>query len=218
MTTDSTGAPSAMRVDGRSEAEFPKKGTQSTDFLPPNGLFEIQYEAEGDLNGDGLADKALVLRQDAEKSAERPMLILVQTQGKTYHLDKISTTAMPPENDENGYRSYDDETISIVNGVLHIELYSTGPQGNLHSQFKYFEKDLLLTRVEAQNIGAGSHQTLVYNLLTGELAQEVTNTLDEDMSSEPRSIILQEERHLFDSVSPDAVISKAYRQLEKEKE
>lgn len=206
VTKDIIVSHNIMQVHDTSAPEFPKSGTQSTDFLPASGLYGIQYEAEGDLNGDGLADKALVLRQDADKSAERPMLILLQTQGKTYHLDKISTKAMPPENDASGYRSYGDETIRIVDGVLHAELYGIDDPGAFLYQFKYIEKDLVLTRVVEQYKGDLRQDSHVYDPQTGELTQEVTLRIDEVWTTDSKTITLEAERHLFESVSPIAVI------------
>jgi hypothetical protein len=68
---------------------FPKTGKKASDFLPKLGIYKIQYEAKGDLNKDGLKDLALVLAHKDVKTAERPMLILIQNADKSYRLDKI---------------------------------------------------------------------------------------------------------------------------------
>lgn len=205
-----------IRKVAASTSMFPQTGTRSSDFLPASGLYAIQYEAEGDLNRDGLADKALVLHQQDNNTAERAILILLQAEDRTYRLDKISWTALLPESDENGYPRYTDEAINIKDNRLQIELYSIGPYGNLFSQFQYVQKDLIMTTVEAQNMGAGSQQTLVVDLLSGEFTQEVTLTLDDDMPSDSQTITRKPERHGFESASPDAVVKAAYQHFKEE--
>ena len=42
---------------------FPKNGQRAEDFITEPDVFEIQYEAKGDLNSDGLADIAFVRKE-----------------------------------------------------------------------------------------------------------------------------------------------------------
>ncbi|MCH5597476.1 hypothetical protein [Niabella ginsengisoli] len=97
---------------------FPTTGNKASDFLPKLNIYDIQYEAEGDLNNDGLADIAVVLVHKNLKTAVRPMLILLQNKDKSYWLDKVSNTAMPIEYTESDYKIYDTESLGIENGDL----------------------------------------------------------------------------------------------------
>lgn len=88
-------------------------GNNAADFLPESGIYSIQYEAQGDLNKDGLNDIAVVLYQKELKTAERPVLILLQNRDKSFHLDKVSNSAMPPEYNEYDSKLFDTEEITI---------------------------------------------------------------------------------------------------------
>lgn len=196
---------------------YPKTGKKAEDFLPKIGIYEIQYEGKGDLNNDGLTDLAVVLRvRDNERQA-RPTLILLQNPDKSYRLDKVSNFAMPIQYAENGFQLYLSEEISIENGILKIKSFGTGgPSGNLFSTFKYFGNDLVLTYIETYNMGAGSHQSLDYDLEKGELTEEITNTMKEDMPSESKTFKLKKEKHKFENASPGNIIIEAYEKIDSE--
>ena len=195
---------------------FPKTGKKVEDFITEPQIFEIQYEAEGDLNGDNLDDMVIVRKDKKNKTAPRTMLVLLQNPDKTYRLDKISDLAMPAEYNDSDFKLYETEAISIDKGVLSIQLYGIGPSGNLFSDFKYFGNDLLLTNIETYNMGAGSHQSINYDVLTGKLTQEITNTMEEEMPTEAKTFHLQKQRLKFENSSPHAVISEAYDKIESE--
>lgn len=199
-----------------SEIEYPKTGKKPIDFLPKLNIYEIQYETEGDLNNDALGDIAIVLKNKESKIADRPMLILLQNKDKTYRLDKVSNLVMPIEYNEADYKIYDTEDISIDKGILNIQLYGIGPSGNLFSNFKYLGNDLILTYIETYNIGAGSWQQLYYDLEKGELIQEITNTMEENMPSNKKKVKLEKEKHLFENTSPENIIQNAYKKLDNE--
>ncbi|PQA96926.1 hypothetical protein B0A69_02350 [Chryseobacterium shigense] len=177
--------------------------------LVPDG-YEIQYDAEGDLNQDGLSDVALVIRKKEDTLAGRKMMILLRNTDKTYRTDKISDTVFPDEYNESGYKMHDPEDISIENGGLSINLYDIGPNGNQFSRFKYLNGDLLLTYIETYNMGAGSHSALYYEPLKGKLIHETVNTMEEEMPSKSKTIHLKKEKYLFEKTSPDDVVRKAY--------
>ena len=190
--------------------DFPKTGNKASDFLIEPDVFEIQHEAEGDLNNDGLQDIVFVRKDKKSKMAFRSVLVLLQHKDKRYRLDKVSNIVMPNEYTEGGYKIYDTETISIEKGELDINLYGTGPSGNLFSTFKYSGNQLLLTHIETYNMGAGSHQSLNYDLVKGELTQEIINTMKEEMPSEEKTFHLKKEKHEFENSSPDQIIQDAY--------
>ncbi len=192
---------------------FPKMGTKISDFV--SGGYKIQYQAEGDLNKDGLPDVVIVLKSKTDTLGVegRTVLILLKNADKTYYLDKTSEYVLQGEHTEDGYKIYDTEEISIEDGQLNINLYGTGPSGNLFSRFKYSGKEFILTYIETYNVGAGSHQALYYDLQKGELIEEITNTLEEDMPSKTKTFHLKKEKFLFENVSPDEIIVKAYEKL-----
>lgn len=191
---------------------FPKTGKKASDFL--SNIYEIQYEAEGDLNNDGLSDMALVLREKADTLSGRTVLVIFQNPDKTYHLDTTSENVFPTEYTEDQYKIYNTEDISIEKGELKINLYATGPNGNLFSKFKYINSDLILTYIETYNMGAGSHQGLYYEVLKGKLTQEVTNTMEEEMPSKLKTFNLKKQRFLFKSANPEIVIRDAYNKID----
>lgn len=196
---------------------YPQKGSKASDFLPENTLqeYEIQYEASGDLNNDDLADIVVILKNMEIKTALRPMLVLLQNKDKTYRLDKVSNLVIPAEYTENDFQMYSSENLKIEKGTILINLYgSGGPVGNTFSHFRYFGNDLVLTYIETYNIGAGSWQSLYYDLEKGELTEEITNTMKEEMPSESKTFQLKKEIHLFEKTSPDQVIMEAYKKIE----
>ncbi|MFP3598796.1 hypothetical protein [Chryseobacterium sp. SIMBA_029] len=187
---------------------FPATGKKASDFI--SGSYEIQYEAEGDLNQDGLPDLALVVRKKADTLAGRTVLVILKNPGSTYKLDKVSTMVFPDEYNSDGYKMHDPEDISIEKGELSINLYDIGPNGNLFSTFKYLNNALVLTYIETYNMGAGSHQALYYEPMKGKLVQEVTNTMEEDTPTNSKTFHLKKENYRFESVSPDNIIRKVY--------
>jgi len=193
---------------------FPKTGKKAEDFITEPDIFEIQYQAEGDLNGDKLDDIVIVRKDKKNKTAPRSMLVLFQNPDKTYRLDKISHLAMPAEYNDSDFKFYDTEDVSIDKGVLTIQLYGIGPSGNLFSDFKYFGNDLLLTHIETYNMGAGSHQSLDYDVMKGELFQELINTMEEEMPSAEKTFHLKQQKIKFEDASPDAVIAEAYKVID----
>lgn len=120
------------------EIVFPKTGKKSKDFLPKSNTYEIQYETKGDLNNDNLIDVAIVLRNLKDKTAERPILILLQNDDRTFSLAKLSTIAMPEEFSDDNFKNYDSESIEIEDEVLQINLFGSGGLvGNLFSHYKF---------------------------------------------------------------------------------
>ncbi|WP_223607078.1 hypothetical protein [Chryseobacterium sp. OSA05B] len=185
-----------------------KSGEDPSDLVPRG--YEIQYDAEGDLNQDRLADIALVIRKKEDTLARRKMMILLKNPDKTYRLDKISDTVLSDEYNEAGYKMHDPEDITIQNGELSINLYDVGPYGNQFSRFKYLNGDIVLTYIETYNMGAGSHSALFYQPMKGKLTLESVNTMDEEMPTESRKFQLKREKYLFEKTSPDDVVRKAY--------
>lgn len=179
-----------------------------SDIVPKE--YEIQYEAEGDLNNNGLSDQVLVLRKKSDTLAQRTVLVLLKNKDNNYKLDKSSNILLPDEYNEADYKKYDPEDIMIEKGVLKINLYNPAPYGNLFFNFKYINKDFVITYIETYNVGAGSWQSLYYEPLKGKFTQEVTNTMEEEMPVKTKTIQVKKQKFLFENSSPDDIISKVY--------
>lgn len=224
ITTDSVNNNSHIETENESdeiesnpqevEIVYPKTGNKAIDFLPKLNIYEIQYEAKGNLNNDSLEDIVVVLKHKESNTAVRPMLILLQNKDKSYRLDKISNFAMPIEYNDSDYKIYDTEDINIENGKLSIQLYGSGPSGNIYSEFKYVENDLILTNIETYNVGAGSWQQLYYDLEKGELIQVISNTMEENIPTKEKTFKLTKEIYKFESTSPNNIIKEAYVKID----
>lgn len=180
---------------------YPETGKKTTDFLPKLGIYEIQYNSEGDLNNDGLQDIAVVLRHKSVKTAKRPMLILLQNADKSYHLDKVSDVVMPAEYNDYDYKLYDTENISIEKGELHINLYGGGASGTFLSVFKYLEEGLVLTYMETYFRGAGQASSNIYDYEKGESTTSETNTMKEDEPTSSTTTPIKKKPHFFEETS-----------------
>ncbi len=179
---------------------YPKTGNKAEDFLPKIGIYEIQYEANGDLNKDGLDDIAIVLLHKEVKTDERPMLILIQNKDKSYRLDKVSNLVMPIEYNEYNSKLFDTEEISIEKGALNIKLYG---KDNSFGTFKYFGNDLLLSYVEVFYRGAGSQQGIKYDFVKGEQTTteiDLISDVENPKVTESKSSI-DKEKHHFENIS-----------------
>jgi hypothetical protein len=155
-----------------------------------------------------------VIKEKNNKTSDRPMLILLQNKDKSYRLDKVSNFVMPAEYNDSDYKIYDTEEVTIENGLLSIRLYGTGPTGNLFSDFKYFDNDLILTYIETYNVGAGCWEELYYNIEKGELREVITNTMEERMPTKEKTFKLTKEIYKFENASPDAIITEAYKKID----
>lgn len=183
------------------DVTYPKTGNKIADFLPKTGIYEVQYETEGDLNNDGLADIAVILKYKENNVSKRPMLILLQNKDKSYRLDKVSNITMPVEYNEADYKLYDTEDITIENGGLNINLYSIGPSGNIFGSFKYIGNDFILNMIEAEYRGAGGHSGLFYNFESGDITVNETNTMEEDQPVTSKTTKAKAKRYLFENTS-----------------
>ncbi|AWK05355.1 hypothetical protein HYN56_14375 [Flavobacterium crocinum] len=180
---------------------YPETGKKAEDFLPKLGIYEIEYDAQGDLNNDGLEDIAIVLKHKDVKTAKRPMLILLQNTDKSYRLDKVSDVVMPSEYNEYDFKLYDTEDISIEKGKLLINLYGMGPSGTLLTTFKYVGKDLVLSYMEAYYSGAGGRSGLTYDFEKGEITETETNTMKEDEPTTSSTTPTKKKIHSFENTA-----------------
>lgn len=183
---------------------FPKTGEKYEDFVPKN--FSLSYiTEEGDLNNDGLPDLAIAVQKEKD-SLSQPLLILLKQKNNHYLLDKISYKAVLPEYTQDA----DSESMSISKGILEIKNYGAmGAQGNIFYHYKYVGKELLLTYIETYDVGTGSWRSLYYDVLKGNIKEEITNTMEESMPSKIKSYKVKKQKYLFENASPDDIIIKA---------
>lgn len=194
---------------------FPGSGKEVSDFVPSS--HEIQYEAEGDLNGDGFPDRALVIRKKSDSLSSRNVLILLQNPDQTYCLDVISKKVLPTQYNKTGRKVYDTEGISIEKNELNIQLYDLASNGNLFSKFKYLNNSLVLTYVETYSMATLKNTGLYYEVMKGKLTEEVMSMMKKEPFLNTQTHDLVAQRVLFENSSPQEVITNAYQSLSLEK-
>ena len=194
------------------------------DYLPQG--YQIQYQAEGDLNKDKKSDAVLVFKDPLDPTKSRVTLVLLNNGDGSYRLDKKSDTALPPQyipitdsdpkTDPNASTNYSEELL-IEKGMLKINLNGPGgPIGNIYSTFQYTGSELLLKEVETFNAGAGAQQEVKYHLLRGEVTYSVTNTMKDDMPTKTKTFKVTPKRITFEKASPDEDIFSIARAIEPE--
>lgn len=190
--------------------EFPTMAYKIEHLIPQH--YEIDLEASGDLNYDGVADKVIVLINERDTTAIRPTLVLLK-QGDAYSVDAVSYDVFEPKFREDGYKIYDYEEVSIDSGKLVVTKQATGPSGSIESTFKYIKNDLVLTHITTFNMGAGGQTEQIFDLLKGIYEQTDINTMKEDMPSETTTKKYKIPVALFNDVDPSAIMIEAFRKV-----
>nr|WP_321452577.1 hypothetical protein [uncultured Carboxylicivirga sp.] len=177
--------------------------------------YDIEYHAKGDLNSDGADDLALVIKRKENFKGNRKVLVFIKENDK-YRLDKTSEKAFPNKfmSPDNDTESYYQEGIYILNQSLVIKLYGAGPIGNNFSTYKYTDMKLLLTGIETYDIGAGSEQSLYYDLLQSKLLKEITDLLSEEAKTIKQEFKLSKKEIQFEDCNPIEVMIEAYNKTE----
>ncbi|RZK53533.1 MAG: hypothetical protein EOO87_12675 [Pedobacter sp.] len=189
---------------------FPTMANKIENLIPKD--YEIDLEADGDLNNDGVADKVIVLIKTTDTTAIRPTLVLLK-QGEAYNVDEISYLVFDPKFREDGFKNYDYEEVSIDSGKLVVTKQATGPAGSIESTFKYIENDLVLTHITTFNMGAGGQTEQKFDLLQGIYEQTDINTMKEDMPSETTTKKYKIPVVLFKDTDPSAIMIEAFRKV-----
>ncbi|MCD0469599.1 hypothetical protein [Flavobacterium sp. JAS] len=191
--------------------DFPKTGGNVEAFVPEP--CEIKMKAEGFLNDDDLKDIVIVLQNKENNTDSRATLVLLQQETGGYKLQELSWEAMEPEYTSDGYKLYDYEEISIdKEKKLRIELQGVGAIGNRETVYKYINDKLVLVRIETFHSGAGSYTSSDYDLVSGEVDHEITNTMVDSMPSvhEIEKFKLKGQM-LFTNDNPDRVLENMYK-------
>ncbi|MBF4515129.1 hypothetical protein IRZ71_02185 [Flavobacterium sp. ANB] len=190
------------------DLKFPITGKNAEAFvLEP---CEIKMRAEGFLNDDNLKDIVIVLQNANNNSDSRATLVLLQEESGGYKLQELSWEAVSPEYFEDGRAFYDVGDISINDDkTLHISLSGMGPVGSRETVYKYLNNKLVLTNISTFHSGAGSDVSSEYDLVSGNVDHEVTNTLHDDWPSEHQieKFNLKQEI-LFANDNPDTILEK----------
>jgi len=204
-----------VKIDGKSVYVFSGylldedgfKEIQYSNLVPDN--YEIEYQAVGNLNKDDIEDLTLVIKKKNNFEGDRSVLVFIGD-GKLYNLFKESKTVFPNKFYSNGDNDYNElyvqEDILIKDHKLHVNLSGTGPVGNLNFSYVYDNKNLILSEIETYNIGAGAWHTIKYNLLQGEVIEEIVNTLTSDMETETNTYKSLKKRFKFEDSNIDDVI------------
>lgn len=190
--------------------EFPTTANKVEDLIPKN--YDIDLEADGDLNNDGVVDKVIVLIKTSDTTAFRPTLVLLKN-GSAYSVDAVSYGVFDPKFREDGFKNYDYEEVSIDSGKLVVTKQATGPAGSIESTFKYIKKDLVLTYITTFNMGAGGQTEQKFDLLKGVYEQTDINTMKEDMPSETTTKKYKIPQALFKDTDPSAIMIEAFRKV-----
>lgn len=189
---------------------FPTMAHEIQDLIPQD--YEIDLEADGDLNDDGVADKVIVLIKTTDTTALRPTLVLLK-RGDTFSVNAISYTVFGPKYSEDSFKNYDYEDVSIDSGKLVVTMQSIGPAGNIESTFEYIKNDLVLTSITNFNMGAGGHTEQKIDLVKGIYEQTNINTMKEDMPSETIIKKYKIPVALFKDSSPSEIMIEAFRKV-----
>lgn len=186
---------------------FPTMADKVENLIPKH--HEIDLEANGDLNNDGVADKVIVLLNKRDTIGIRTTLVLLK-QKDAYSVNAISYTAISPKYRDNGYKIYDYENIGIDSGKLVTTMQSTGPSGSIKSTYKYIKNDLTLTQIITFNAGAGGQVEQKLDLLKGVYEQTDINTMKEDMPSTTSTKKYKIPKALFKDSDPSEIMTKAF--------
>lgn len=193
-----------------SDPVFPGTGNTIKDFVPAN--YKMDLEAIGDLNNDGVKDAVIVLINTKDTTALRPTLVLFK-QGEKYNLYTKSFSAVGPKYREDGYTVYDHEDVGIDSGKFVISMQATGPAGSIESTYKYINKALVLTQINAFSMGAGGQTDQKIDLLKGTYTQTDINTMKEDIPGTTKTKSYKIPTVLFKDSDPSELMMKAFDQL-----
>jgi hypothetical protein len=177
---------------------IPAAGEHPEQFAPAG--YAIQYQAEGDINSDGLADAAIVLRATEDSTEGRALAVLVAQAGSPrYRLADAGWNAIGPQYAASGYPIRYIEELTIEQGDINLKLSDPGPSGNLSTIYRYMDREVRLVSLETFNQGAGGASRLTKDFLTGKVTSvEINRMKDPEETSEattegePRKILLHD--------------------------
>jgi hypothetical protein len=182
--------------------DLPVAGESLQQFVPA-GYF-IQHEARGDINQDGMADAALVLRETADSTSERALVVVLgQAASPKYKLADAGWTAIGPQCTTDGYCIRSHEQLAIAQGAISLELYEPGPAGNLFTTYRYIAGNVQLTERATFFQGAGGASGCHEDLLTGVIKSEEINRMKEPEESTQTTKQVKPVKILLHDSNPD---------------
>jgi hypothetical protein len=164
-------------------------GAEIDQLLEQNNYI-IQYEAIGFLNQDNFKDKILILQEDEECKSIARLTLILWGKKQGFELYKKSYSIMPPEYNDNNYKVFDVEDVTIENNKIIFDLSAVGPNGHISFEYIFQNNNLQLYEFTAYFMGAGSHTEYLYkpkNQTDGILEETSINTMEDDMPSTVKS-------------------------------
>ena len=188
-----------------------KQATNDKDFTLPNGytLFE---KVEGDLNGDGLIDYALIVKdtdqenvvvnrfdEEVDRNRRGVMIYLTTESGIVLMTENLN--CFSSENEDGGVYFPPQLSVDIENGKLYVH-YSHGRYGYWKYTFRFQNSDFELIGYDlSDNYGPIINRVTSINFLTKKkLIKENINQNTEDSGDE-----------VFEEKWENIVIEKLYR-------
>lgn len=169
-------------------------------------------DAGGLLDNDSLEDAVIILQNKKDKTDLRATLVLLKQPGGGYKLHGVSWKAIGPAYLEGNYKQYDEETLSIDSGVIMLATISLGPAGNIESSYRFINDQLVLTKLNAHSIGAGSQVSINIDLIKDVLTTEVINTMEENPPTDiSTKKIPAHKPYLFETAEPHSLVAKIYQ-------
>lgn len=176
--------------------------TKIEDLIP--GGWKIIGQAEGDLNGDKLSDKAMVIEKEVDPLAEtapaRSLLIAFKDSNGSYNLFTRSDRAVLRA-DQGGVFGDPFDQLSIRDGVLTVSFYGgSNWRWSATYDFKYQNGDFYLIKKSDYNYYSGddcTYQKNEYNFLTAK-RKEATSSRWDNYDSTLKIIPCSEEEKLID--------------------
>lgn len=205
MLPDTTGS-KTIRTDTAvaMPMAIPFEGSRPESFVL-RGYF-IQYQATGDIDSNGLADEAMILREVSDSTGPRAFLVLLQQKDHKYMLADSSWTAIGPQCTAEGFPVRGAEMLEIKNGNIELQLFEPGPAGNLFSTYRLINGSIVLTELETFNQGAGGKSRMKHYLLTGLQEFEEINLMTDPETTTPSGDTVTPQRILLHDSNPDELV------------
>ncbi|QYS87264.1 hypothetical protein JJC03_04865 [Flavobacterium oreochromis] len=169
-------------------------------FIPDG--YEIQYDAEGDLNQDKIPDYVCVLKHVEDFTSPRPTLVFLGNKDKSIRLMAKSDVAFPLEYIDGENKNFEYEYIQIKDHKLSIDVSGMGAAGSYTYVYELVNENLFLASIHSFDQGAGGQTVVNYDVLRGKYVIENTNTMEDDMPTETENIQKKSLKLKFEEVNP----------------
>lgn len=191
---------------------FLQTGNTAQEFVPE--AYEIVLDAKGMLNHDDLEDVVLILQDKIDSTSLRPVLVLFKQPSGGYKLGNSSWKAIGAAYINGQFKQYDDESVNIDGGAVKISISGSGPTGSRETWYRFINNQLVLTKMQTFNMGAGGQTTMDIDLLKGSANLEQVNTLEENATPQikvarlPRQLV-----YPFETTDPQLLSKEIYKRF-----